>query len=137
MGETEPYRVIRPEPRPFSYRLPALRRRRPRSYTEWSTLGRWGELPEDERRVPGYLLRQARERAGLTQREMADRLGCSQQAISQAERWNGNPTIDFMETWARAAGHELVLGISPPSSAPRGSPSSSATGRSGGARPGR
>ena len=56
---------------------------------------------------------QARERAGLTQREMAERLGCSQQAISQAERWTSNPTIDFMETWARAAGQELVLDLSP------------------------
>jgi DNA-binding XRE family transcriptional regulator len=119
MGEAGSDRVIRPKRRPLSYRLPPLRRRRPRSYVEWSTLRRWGELPEEERRVSGYLLREARERAGLTQREMAERLGCSQQAISQAERWTSNPTIDFMETWARAAGQELVLDLSPgPGSTP-------------------
>ncbi|MBZ0115179.1 MAG: helix-turn-helix transcriptional regulator [Thermoanaerobaculia bacterium] len=33
------------------------------------------------------LLRAAREDAGVTQREMGIRLGCSQQAVAQAERW--------------------------------------------------
>ena len=85
MGEADPRRVIRPKPRPLGIPLPELRRSRPRSYLEWKTLRRWGALPAVERRIPGYLLRLARERAGLTQREMAARLGCSQQAISQAE----------------------------------------------------
>ena len=109
MGETDSPRVIRPERRPLPHRLPELRRRRPRSYTEWSTLRRWGELAASERNVAGYLLRLARERSGLTQQQMAERLRCTQQAISQAERWSSNPTIDFLETWARATGHALVL----------------------------
>ncbi|MDX1645373.1 MAG: helix-turn-helix transcriptional regulator [Thermoanaerobaculia bacterium] len=113
MGQTTSDRVIRPEPRPFPFPLPALRRRRPRSYTEWRTLRQWGELSPEERRLPGYLLRLARERAGLTQHQMAERLGCSQQAVSQAERWESNPTVDFLETWARAAEHEPVLDLAP------------------------
>lgn len=113
MGETDSRRVIRPKPRPLGVPLPDLRRSRPRSYVEWRALRRWGALPAAERRIPGYLLHLARERAGLTQREMASRLGCSQQAISQAERWSSNPTVDFLEGWVRAADQELVLDLSP------------------------
>lgn len=113
MGEKAADRVIRPEPRPFSFPLPHLRRRRPRSYAEWKTLRRWGQLPTQERQIPGFLLRLARERASLTQLEMAERLGCSQQAVSQAERWDSNPTVDFLESWARTTGHELLLDLRP------------------------
>lgn len=112
MGESNPHRVIRPEPRPLSYPLPELPRRRPRTYEEWKVLRRWGRLPSNERAVPGYLLRLARERAELTQQELADRLGCSQQAVSQAERWDGNPTIEFMSAWVRASGGELIVDVS-------------------------
>ena len=89
----------------------ALRRRRPRAYAEWKTLLRWGKLPTEERAKAGYLLRLARERSGLTQRELAKRLGCSQQAVAQAERWQSNPTVDLMERWAGACGTVLTLGF--------------------------
>jgi DNA-binding XRE family transcriptional regulator len=93
-------------------RLPArLRRRRPRSYLEWKTLRRWGSLPPWEESPAGYLLRSAREEAGLTQQEMGDRLNCSQQAIAQAERWDSNPTVKFVREWAEALGSELELSI--------------------------
>jgi DNA-binding XRE family transcriptional regulator len=88
-----------------------VRRRRPRSYLEWKTLRRWGSLPPWEETPGGYLLRSAREEAGVTQREMGERLACSQQAIAQAERWGSNPTVRFLREWARALGRELVLSI--------------------------
>lgn len=59
--------------------------------------------------MPGYLLRQARLDAGLTQRELGDRLGITQQAISCAERWESNPTIGLMRCWIAACDQRLEL----------------------------
>ena len=95
-------------PRPLS---PHIRRRKPRSYLEWKTLRRWRMLPDREQLVPGYLLREAREDEGITQREMGRLLGCSQQAVAQAERWESNPTLAFARQWARALGRRLDLAI--------------------------
>lgn len=95
----------------LSYPLPKLARRRPRAYEEWSALERWRRLPEEEAMVVGFRLRQVRERAGISQTEMAERMGCSQQAVSQAERWQSNPTVRFIARWANAAGAELVLDL--------------------------
>lgn len=81
-----------------------VRRTRPRDYVEWKTLRTWGKLPRREDSPAGYLLREARERAGLTQAELAERLGCTQQAVAQAERWDANPTVAFLRRWARATG---------------------------------
>ena len=67
-------------PAPVRSPLPRLERTTPgppRDFAEWTTLRRWGKLPEAERDVPGYILRMAREGAGLTQRELAVRLGVS------------------------------------------------------------
>ena len=91
--------------------LAALRRRRPRDYEEWKALAAWGRLPPWEQRAPGYQLRRARESAGLTQQELAERLGISQQAIARAERWASNPTVRFMESWAQALGVRLEIEI--------------------------
>ena len=87
----------------------AVRRRRPRSYPEWATLRRWGRLPAWEDEPPGYRLRLLREQAGLTQLGLAGRLGCSQQAVAQAERWESNPSVAFMASWAAAVGRRLEL----------------------------
>ena len=89
--------------------LPKLTRRRPRAYEEWSALKRWEKLPEAELDVWGYLLREAREAAGISQTELSRRLGCSQQAVSQAERWVSNPTANFVADWAKATGVRLEL----------------------------
>ncbi len=84
-----------------------LTRRRPRTFTEWSALGRWGKLPPWEVDVPGFLLRQARQNAGLTQAMLADRLGITQQAVSRAERWASNPTVGLMRRWLTICGWRL------------------------------
>lgn len=109
MGRGDTLRVIKPSHTALAFPLPALSRKRPRVFEEWKSLRRWGRLGDEERYVPGYQLRLAREQAGLSQQELAGRLGCSQQAVSQAERWSANPTVRFIEAWARATDRRLVL----------------------------
>ena len=96
-----------------SSRLPALspgiQRRKPRSFPEWKALRRWGKLPPWEIEPAGYRMRLTREVAGLTQSELARRLGCSQQAVAQAERWQANPTVDFLRRWADECGGSLEI----------------------------
>ncbi len=86
-----------------------LKRRKPRSYVEWKTLRDWGKLPVWASDPPGYLLRKVREDSGLTQEALALRLGCSQQAVARAERWDANPTVKFIEEWVGALGRSLVM----------------------------
>ena len=83
---------------------PGLVRRKPRAFAEWRALRGWRKLPAWEVDPIGYHLRLAREKARFTQAALALRLGCSQQAIAQAERWGGNPTVDFIRRWAEACG---------------------------------
>jgi len=87
-------------------RLPELDlvRKKPRVYLEWKTLRLWERLPTSERDIPGYLLRMVREKAGLTQQQLAVELETTQQAVAQAERWTSNPSIYFMRQWAAACG---------------------------------
>lgn len=66
-------------------------------------------MPEWEVLPVGYLLREAREAAGLTQRQLAERLDCSQQAVARAERWESNPTVTLVERWAAATGRRAVV----------------------------
>ena len=65
--------------------------------------------------APGYLLRLAREEAGLSQAELAQRLECTQQAVAQAERWKSNPTVGILRRWAAATSNELHLALRPAS----------------------
>ena len=101
-------RYVAPPVRPVLPRT-RLSRRKPRAYEEWKTLRRWGRIPPWESDPPGYLLREARETAGLTQGKLAARLGRTQQAIAQAERFSSNPTMEFLREWARALGRNAVL----------------------------
>jgi DNA-binding XRE family transcriptional regulator len=113
MGKRDSVRVLTPRWRPLPFELPRLPRRRPRSFEEWAALRRWRRLPAEEQLVPGYLLRAAREEGGLTQQDLARRLGCSQQAVSQAERWSANPTAELMRAWAEATGRRLEIELVP------------------------
>lgn len=88
-----------------------LVRRRPRRFAEWRALRAFGKLPPWEIEPAGYLMRSARQAAGLTQRELAERLRCSQQAVAQAERWESNPTVDFLRRWAHACGAKLEISL--------------------------
>ena len=100
--------------RPLLERLPrGLVRRRPRSFAEWKALRSWKKLPAWEPEPPGFLLRLSREEAGMTQADLARRLGASQQSVAQAERWNANPTVEFMRRWADACGARLRISLRP------------------------
>ena len=63
--------------------------------------------PSSQVKPPGYLLREARESAGFTRQRLASGLGCSQQAISRAERFDSNPPLEFVNAWKAARGLEL------------------------------
>lgn len=56
---------------------------------------------------PEVLLRM-RERAGLTQGELAERLEVTQGTISNAERGHRGPSLELLEGWAKACGYEVV-----------------------------
>jgi transcriptional regulator with XRE-family HTH domain len=53
------------------------------------------------------LIRRARNDAGLTQRQLAARLGISQAALAQLERAGSNPTVKTLDRVLRAAGRRL------------------------------
>ncbi len=59
--------------------------------------------------MPGALLRDARQQAGLTQAELARRLGVSQAAVARLERAGANPTVATLEDALWATGHRLAL----------------------------
>lgn len=54
-------------------------------------------------------LRQTRETTGLTQGELATRLGVTYQAVQKWERAGANPTIGTLQRVARALGHEAMI----------------------------
>lgn len=112
MGKQTNSLIYKPRRR-LSYPLPEVPPRlKPRSYTEWKFLKTWGKLPQWELEPPGFILRLAREKASLTQGELAERLGCTQQAVAQAERWDSNPTVRFLRDWEQATDYVLRLEIS-------------------------
>jgi HTH-type transcriptional regulator / antitoxin HipB len=62
----------------------------------------------------GALLRQAREKAGLTQEEVAERLATKKSAISRIESSAGSIRFSTLERYARAIGWQLSLELHPP-----------------------
>ena len=58
----------------------------------------------------GLLIRDTRQKSGLTQKEFASRMGVSQQVISRLEKGEvDNPTIDTLSKIADVAGKKLVV----------------------------
>jgi ribosome-binding protein aMBF1 (putative translation factor) len=62
----------------------------------------------------GVLLRQAREKAGLTQAEVAERLDTKKSAISRIENRAGDIRLSTLERYANAIGWSLSLDLHPP-----------------------
>jgi|SRR6185295_10721651 len=115
MGKTTGLRVVVPRQRgPLPPLSPDIKRLRPRDYLEWKTLRRWGKLPTWEAVFPGYLLREARENAGLSEAELANRLGLAREAVTDAELATSNPSVQLMQDWASAVGGELTIAIEYP-----------------------
>jgi transcriptional regulator with XRE-family HTH domain len=59
------------------------------------------------------LLKQARREAGLSQADLARRLGVSQVAVAKLERPGANPTVDTLDRALWAAGWRLALDVTP------------------------
>jgi transcriptional regulator with XRE-family HTH domain len=56
----------------------------------------------------GSLIREARRRSNLTQRELAERLGTTQSAIARLERGGTEPAYQRVVQAVRACGLELI-----------------------------
>lgn len=69
-------------------------------------------MPATISEVP-RLLRDARLRAGLTQAQLAVRLGVSQAAVAKLERPGANPTVDTLDRALWATGHQLTFAAHP------------------------
>jgi transcriptional regulator with XRE-family HTH domain len=68
---------------------------------------------EDEARVSAFraLVYRLRIEAGLTQAELAQRMGTTQSAIARMEGGGARPTLETLEKLAAAVGGELVVGV--------------------------
>ncbi|HZI91413.1 MAG TPA: helix-turn-helix transcriptional regulator, partial [Thermoleophilaceae bacterium] len=58
---------------------------------------------------PAVLIREARRTAGLTQQDLAGRLGITQGAVAHMERPGSNPTVARLDEVLRATGARLSL----------------------------
>lgn len=67
----------------------------------------------DEARISAFreLVYRLRTEAGLTQAELADRMGTTQSAIARMEGGGTRPTLETLEKFAVAIGGELVVGV--------------------------
>lgn len=76
-----------------------------------------------EPRITGWRLAEARRDAGLTQTEVAARMGTTQSAVSRVESGRSQPTLDFVDRYARAIGRPITIrfgaGPDPPTRAER------------------
>ena len=54
----------------------------------------------------------ARIKRGMTQRQIAEKMGTKQSAIARLESGNSNPSISFLEKLARALDYKLTVKIS-------------------------
>ena len=68
---------------------------------------------EDEARIAAFreLVYRLRSDAGLTQAELAERMGTTQSAIARMEGGGTRPTLETLEKVAGAVGAELVVGV--------------------------
>lgn len=58
-------------------------------------------------------MREARRRAGLTQRELAERAGTTQSAIARLESGRTSPSFDQVQRLIRLCGFRLDVGLDP------------------------
>jgi transcriptional regulator with XRE-family HTH domain len=59
------------------------------------------------------LVKDARHDAGITQAQLARRLGISQAAVAKLEHPASNPTVDTLDRALRATGRRLTLAAAP------------------------
>ncbi len=89
------------------------------SRTSWSAVKNPNPSPaaraayEDEARLSAFreLVYRLRTDAGLTQLELAEKMGTTQSAIARMEGGGTQPTLQTLEKLASAVGAELVVGV--------------------------
>ena len=59
------------------------------------------------------LIREARRRAGLTQRELAELAGTTQSAIARLESGRSSPSFDTVRRMMRLCGFNLLVALDP------------------------
>lgn len=63
--------------------------------------------------IGGELVREARKRAGITQRELAERAGVSQPAIARLESGRTGPSLEDVQRLMRLCGFALLVELAP------------------------
>jgi transcriptional regulator with XRE-family HTH domain len=63
--------------------------------------------------IAGQFLREARLRAGMTQKAVAERVGVSQPLVARIERGAVEPTLDRLLGLVRACGFDLDIRVVP------------------------
>ena len=58
-----------------------------------------------------HLIREVRKRAGLTQTQLAERIGTTQSAIARIETGNGSPTLARLSEIAEACGFDIQVHV--------------------------
>ncbi len=68
---------------------------------------------DDEARIAAFreLAHRLRTDAGLTQSELAERMGTTQSAIARMEGGGSRPSFETLEKLAAAVGADLVVGV--------------------------
>ena len=61
----------------------------------------------------GAIVREARRRAGITQAELAERVGTTQSALARLERGHTEPSLQRVQELVRACGLDLRVGMDP------------------------
>lgn len=64
--------------------------------------------------TPAPLVRAVRERAHLTQRELAERAGTTQAVVGRIESGASNPSVETLRRLVEAAGYELRVNVVEP-----------------------
>ena len=59
--------------------------------------------------IGGELVREARRRAGLTQRELAERAGTTQSAIARLESGRTSPSFEQVERLIKLCGFSMIV----------------------------
>jgi transcriptional regulator with XRE-family HTH domain len=63
--------------------------------------------------ISGELIREARERSGLTQRALAERAGTTQSVVGRIEAGIGSPRVETVEKLLDAAGFRARVALEP------------------------
>jgi transcriptional regulator with XRE-family HTH domain len=63
--------------------------------------------------APGTLIKNARHKAGLSQAELARRLGTTQSAMARLESPGSNPRVDTLDRAVAATGQRITVSVEP------------------------